>query len=825
MNIKALLDAEFFPHVIRPARYIGNEWGAVRPRFDAVAVRLALCVPEKYDRGMGHPELQRLYRSLNQGATLACERAFLPDTDAANLHRAKNIPLFTLESFTPLSGCDWVHFLLPDALAFGGIISALNLAGIPSLSVERGQNHPVISVSGMTPLNPEPVADFVDFAFIGDLDAEAESIAALLSQRSIFDRESLLRKLAQIPGVYVPKFGKRSEPVRARRVDNTQKLHDITPIQAFEEVANDRLCVTLPNAFDVSRTVETVVASMLESGYDELAINADLAGGVKNFDQFITMLGQRLRDKHVTVALPPLPANQHAVDYANAVAFGEKQTIRFDLKSGSERLREAHGHFAGFDQFYQILANAYTAGWKTARLEFEIGLPEENDGDIDALVEVIRNCESIRRNYGDKTHLVIGISPFVPAPFTQWQWDALLDPDEYQHRCEYVQRSTRARNIQFKIRSAELAYLKAILARGDNNFAAVVNDLADLSAPQESADSDIEIPNWRTVLESRGIDLQAAAGARKLGDTLPWSHLEYGSSHEQLLRLRQTAFPEIEKSRSTGRFKLGDIILSKPDLAEQILAPAATTPTGNFGRRPKRIVSEPAPMIVPRSRVRLQWTKDESVRYVGHLATMRMFERAIRRAGLPVAFSQGFHARPKLSFGPPLTLGFTSRGEYFDIQLDTPFQDAMIERLNDALPQGFYILQGKPVFGKAASVSSLINLAAYEVRLTKETAISAEKVFAVQSQSSIIIRRIKNDAVNEIDVRDSILNIELGSDKGVHLLYMELALGNRGFVRPDEILSNCFGLSEREILSSDICRTALMVTHGESRLSPFEVSS
>lgn len=230
-------------------------------------------------------------------------------------------------------------------------------------------------------------------------------------------------------------------------------------------------------------------------------------------------------------------------------------------------------------------------------------------------------------------------------------------------------------------------------------------------------------------------------------------------------------------------------------------------------------------MIVPRSRVRLQWTKDSSVRYVGHLATMRMFERAIRRAALPVAFSQGFHARPKLSFGPPLTLGYSSRGEYFDIQLDTPFQDAMIDRLNETLPAGFHILQGKPVFGKAASVSSLINVAAYEVRLGQETAISAEKVFAVQSQSSIIVRRIKNGEANEIDVRNSILNIELVSDKGVHLLYMELALGNRGFVRPDEILSTCFGLSEREILSSDICRTALLVTLGESRLSPFEVSS
>lgn len=825
MNIKALLDAEFFPFVIRPARYIGNEWGAVCPRGDLAAVRLALCVPAKYDRGMGYAEFHRLYRSLNAIDSLACERSFLPDGDAVELMRAKNIPLFALETLAPLSSYDWIHFLIPEAVCLPEMLTMLQLAGIPQTSRERDERAPLISASGIGRINPEPIADFLDFFLVGELDAEAASISATLSQRSLYEKKVQLEQLAKINGVYVPSVKHSTGPVQAVHVDNQKRLREITPIQAFEEVANDRLTVVLPPSFDIPRTVEAIAAAVQDTGYDELAISADLIAGVKNFDQFITSLASSLRDKRVDVVLPALPANAHALDYARAVSFGEKQSIRFNLKSGSERLREAHGHYSSLEQFYQVLANAYAGGWKTARLDFEIGLPEETDRDIDDLIDVIRNCESIRREYGEKTHLVVSLSPFAPMPFTQWQWDAMITPAEYQRRCEYVQRNGRGRNVQFKVRDIAGAWLNLIFARGGRSFATPLQKLSEIAPSTNPERNFNDLTDRCEQLTAAGLDLTANAAARQLGSASPWDSISYESSREQLLKLRQSAFPAIERKAGWGSFKLGDIILARPELAEQILVAAPATPTGNFGRRPKRTVSEPAPMIVPRSRVRVMWSKDDSVRYVGHLATMRVFERAIRRAELPVAFSQGFHQRPKLSFGPPLTLGYSSRGEFLDIQLDTPFQETMIARLNEVLPEGFRVLQGKPVFGKASSVSSLINTACYEVILPSGTGISAEKAVAVLGQSSIIVRRSKNDETNEIDVRNSILNIELHAATGVNLLYMELALGNRGFVRPDEVLSTCFGLSEREILSFKVCRAALLVTTGGSRLSPFEVSS
>ncbi len=539
MNNKALLDAEFFPHVIRPARYIGNEWGAVRPHAEASAVQLALGVPAKYDRGMGYTEVHRLYAVLNRSTTISCERAFLPDTDATALMRAKNIPLFTLESFTPLGDCDWIHFLIPDPLSFGGVVTALNLARLPLRSGDRDASHPIITASGIDSLNPEPIADFIDAFLVGDLDAEAGSISAILSQCAVYDRRSLLQRLAQIGGVYVPGLSGQKLPVKARCVDDNQRLKDIIPIQAFEEVANDRLCVSLPSSFDAARVVEAIVTAQQETGYDEIALSANLTAGVKNFDQFITSLGQRLRDRHVTVTLPLLPVNQHAVDYARAVSFGEKQSIRFGLKSGSERLREAHGHFTAFEQFYQVLANAFAAGWKSVRLDFQIGLPEETDRDINDLIDVIRNCESVRREYGDKTHLTVALSPFVIEPFTEWQWDAAISPDEYLRRCDKVQRAARGRNIQYKVREPEAAYLKSVLSRGDRSYSAAVLAMSESAPSAENFNEEHSGETWRQALIACGIDIEKAAAARPLGSSLPWDHIEYDAPREQLLRSRQ----------------------------------------------------------------------------------------------------------------------------------------------------------------------------------------------------------------------------------------------------------------------------------------------
>ncbi len=838
MNYKALLEAKFLPFVIRPARYVGNEWGAVHK---TAALRLALAVPDKYDRAMAVSELHRLYRALNALPDVACERVFAPDLDAERQLTEAGLTLFTLESCTPIAECDWLHVLISDPLQFSALLTILKTAGLPLRSAARDNEHPVVSASITQSLNPEPIADFFDFIFLGDIDTEVGSLQKLIAQRGVFDRRGLSEQLAQLPGAYVPSLYSQQyagdkfiglspsseripKKIRARQLEKSQPRLAV-PILPLEEISGDRLDVVLGSSVDVDRSVQFIEQAIQQTGYDEVAIHGDLVAGIKNFDAFVLRLGQRLREKQIAISLPPLPPVAAAIEYQRAVTIGEKSSIRFALLSGSERLREAHGHFVGLDQFYQVLANAFASGWRTARIDFEIGLPDETGEDIEATIAAIRNCDAVRAEYGGKYQLHVTLSLFVPLPHSEWQWDAVITPEEYQARCDRIQKAARGKNIQFRVREAGAACLRAQLSRGDRRMSKVVEAAHELGARFDSWSEHFNLEAWQTAIDREAIDNSRLIDKLPESATLPWEHLEFGHSSDQLLKRRAAAFPAQPAARSGSGFKLGDLILAKPELAEQIMsAPEPTTPSASFGRKPKRTPVQAVAMVVPRSRVRVQWRKDEPARFVGHLATMRMFERALRRAEIPVSFSQGHHPRPRVSFGPPLAVGFTSRAEYFDLQLESPYQESMLERLNNALPTGFAIVKGRTVFGKAASVSSQLNLACYEVELPESRSIDPGLVNSLLDRSEMIVERVKGEDRRQVDIRPAIIHLELRAAGSVNRLYMETALGNRGFVRPDEVLIHCLGLAPREVLSLRICRTDLIVLLGNSRLSPFEVS-
>ncbi len=840
MNLTELLEARLFPFISRPARYIGNEWGAVH-KTEPVSLHLALAVPDKYDRAMALPELHRLYRFLNDQPAVACERVFAPDIDAEQRLRREQIPLFTLETFTSLCDVDWIHFLLTDPLQFTAIMVMIETAGLPLSSAQRELPLPLISASLPEPLNPEPVAEWFDFIFLGDFDAEWPRLQRLTGAAKATERKRLLADLTQVPGVYVPAFyapvvdsrgygsvtARESTParIRAQRTAATSIQLATVPIIAYEEVAIERLQVQLRSSVEPAATVEFVGRALAETGLDEVALSGDLNAGIKNLDSLLIQLVAALRDRKVTITLPPLPAHPQSLEWQRAVSMGDKSGLRFDLISGGERLREAHGHFAALENFYQLVANAFAGGWRSIRLEFKIGLPDEDEQDLEDTISAIRNCDSIRAEYGDRCFLHITLAPYSIRPGSEWQWEALLPPAEYQRRAEMIERRARGRNIQFKVRDYSTAWLRQLLSRGDRRMSGLIQRAKELGARFDGWNEHINLELWQQAASETDHALQTLAEAAAPARHLPWEHLEFDAGKEQLLKLRQNAFPP-QSPRRGGGFKLGDIMLARPELMEQIVAapePPAIASSG-FGRRPKRVIEKSASMIVPRSRVRLQWQKDESVRFVGHLATLKMFERALRRAEWPVSFSQGQHPRPKLSFGPPLTLGYTSLAEYVDIQLETPYSDALLSRLNRSLPDGFRVLQGRTVFGKAAALSSQINAAEYAIDITESANIDQNVVNNLLDRSALLVKRVKGDEVTEADVRSAVRAATIMDDGARRRLVLELALGNLGFARPDEILAAGFALGSAEILSLKICRTALIVVLGGNRLSPFEVS-
>ncbi len=849
-----MLETEFFPFVIRPARYTGNELGSIRksnPNLTSIA--LAFC--DVYDVGMSNPGVHSIYRMLNASDEVACERVFAPDLDAEKLLRDKQLPLFSLETGRPLNEFDLLLALVPGELCLTNLLTILDLSGLGIRSRERNLSRPLIGASVPPCFNPEPLADFVDFVIVGDPEPALDDIIPLLPGAKTSSSEELLKRLHRTAGVYVPGLyqpeyeGDRLVRIATLAEERPTREGIATgrgtapaiPIVPFEEVAREHLPIELTigsghncricpviDARDARDADPASLAGLIEegltrTGFDEVTLMANWSGDYRHFDRLLEALADRLRSRQVRVNLPPLRPSLRTLEAVRKLSsVCGKQPLSFLLEAGSERLREVMRRYFSIDEFYQVVAHSLAAGWRSLRLYFALGLPTEDRTDVDAVIEILKNCVEIGREYGDKAVFQAALSPYVPRWQTRWQWESQVPADDYLSSVDYVKRQLRSRNVQVTHRHAEAATLEGALARGDRRVAEAVHRAYLLGCRFDNSSEHFDFSRWQQAFAESDLSFESNSQRRSFDEVLPWDHICPKAIRNHLMRDCQEARSvQAPAPAGSGSFKLGDVLLVKPEIAEQILATPAM-PSAEFGRKPKRKI-EAVAMAVPRSRVRLLWCKDDSARFVGHLATMRVFERAIRRAGLPVSYTQGFHPRQKLAFGPPLTLGYTSRSEYLDIQLETPFQQEMISKLNRALPPGYRIGQGRTILGKATSLSSLINTACYEVALPDAETITQKSVEELLARETIMIRRIKGEETKEVDVRKSVSSLELRLSDGLNVLYMELAMGNLGFVKPEEILEQGFSLPEETVLPLRVCRTDLLILSDGKRLTPFEV--
>ncbi|MCK4856559.1 MAG: TIGR03960 family B12-binding radical SAM protein [candidate division Zixibacteria bacterium] len=859
MNRK-LLESEFFPFVTRPARYIGNELGAVHKEGSNL-VRMALAFPDKYELGMSNLAIQIIYNLVNDLDFAVCERVFTPDLDAAALMRKQGIPLFSLESFTPIAEFDLVGFSLSYELNFTNMLAMLDLAGIPFRSEERGEEHPLICAGGPACFNPEPIADFLDFFYVGEVEETIGELLTVAGRKGERNRAERLKALSRIEGVYVPSYYRPlySEDQRFRGLEKLQEgvpdrikagmtgeiapdYYPTQPIVPFEEVTHDRLTVEIMRGCGhacrfcqagiiyrpkrdrkATEIVDLAVTNLKNTGYDELTLLSLSASDYQEMDQLITLLLDRLGDRHIKISLPSLRPTMKSLELARRISPHDRPALTFALEGGSERMRQVINKNISIEEFYHVVQSAFAAGWRLIKLYFMIGLPSETDDDLKGIVEVIRNCEQICRRHRGRANINVTISPFSPKALTPWQWERQDSIEKIARKNAFLKRSCRSRHVQLKIRSGEVNYLEGVCSRGDRRLSAVIEKAYELGARFDGWSEHFNFGIWQQAFAECGIRMEDYTRERSINEALPWDHIDKGISTDWLRRERERSHhvDELESDKD-GDFKFADIIIAPCEVAEQVLdvLPASR---GKFGRKPKRKVTG-IDVAVPRSRLRICWSKDERVRFLAHLATARMFERALRRAEIPVAYSQGYHPRPRISLGPPLSLGYTSKAEYLDIQLQKPFYDNMIERLNRKLPSGFRVTNAMPIMGKATSLSGLINLACYEVQLPERKRITPAIIEDTLARAEILITRRRGEKVKQVEVRKAILNIELREGEPDDILYLELGLGNLGFVRPDDLMINCFGYRQEEILPLNICRTDLLVWESGKRMTPFEVN-
>jgi radical SAM-linked protein len=571
--------------------------------------------------------------------------------------------------------------------------------------------------------------------------------------------------------------------------------------------------------------VREVTNGLAATGFDEVSLKLASHSNYRNLESLVSGLSETLREEEVTARFSRVHPDNRWIDHLKKLNGSERPALSFEIEAGSERLRDLLNCDFTIEGFYQAVANAFASGWRAVRLHFNVGLPTETESDIGEIVGVVKNVDEIRREYRSKASMTIAVAPFIPRAHTIWQWEKQISREEFNSLCDLLKRKLKGIDIQLKFRASDQSYLEGVFARGDRRLADVIAKANQLGVRFDSWKEHFQIDLWVRAFEQCKIRTDDYLASRELAEPLPWDHLDLGIPKESLIKERELALSAGKKRQVvSGSFKLGDVLALKPEVAEQIIVSAAEPQVSSgYGRKPKRVKGEGVAMVVPRSRVRLQWIKEESVRFVGHLATMKVFERAIRRAKIPVSYSQGTHQRQKLAFGPPLTLGYCSNAEYLDIQLECPFHQEIITRLNNCLPPGFRVTQGKPVFGKSSSISSMINLACYSVPLPAGWECLKPRIDEVLASDSVTISRIKEGQTREFDIRRAIIGLELRPLNGVNILYMELGMGNLGFVRPEEILLQCFAMPQELVLPLLVSRTNLLITNDSGRYTPLEV--
>lgn len=812
MNMQEKLE-QLLPLVQRPTRYIDHEWNSCPPQKKEVA--LCLCFPDIYEVGASNLGIEILYHIVNRTDFAHAERCFCPAADMEDKLRTNNLPLFSLESHTPLAAFDIVGFSLAYELCATNILHMLDLAGLPLLAADRADTFPLIVGGGPTTANPEPYADFFDAFVLGEgEDAVVELAQAVRAakQAKLSKKDTLLR-LAQIPGVYVPslyevtynddgtlaavKPAVSGIPARIekRTVKISESYYPAKKIVPYLQTVHDRLNIEVARGCPGRcrfcqaskyywpwrmRPVEQVLAlteeGLAATGYEEVAFSSLSCTDYKDLAQLLAEVNRRFGHKRVNISLPSLRCDQFSLAVADSLGHNKRPNLTFAPEAGTERLRYAIGKNLPEADIQNTLVRAFEMGWRAVKLYFMVGLPTETDTDIDGIGALLRAVRQRARgmNFG------VTLSPFVPKAQTAFQWMAMATPEVLRGR---LQRISKGIPATVKTHFVDGSILEGIFARGDRRLSRAIIAAWKKGCRFDQWKEQMKPDVWREAFREAGIDtVFYLHRERGEAEVLPWDHLHFAHDKEFL-------WSEYQKA-------LGVTEMPAPVASAEPVARAIP---------PARV---PRPQVMPQvvQRLRLRFGRRGVVRFLSHLEQIELFRRTVRRADLPVAYTGGFSPQIKMSFGPAVSVGHESDSEYFEVEMTRRMEpEEVAARVTPILPEGYTLLSVRKVPVFFPSLDSLLNVTEYRVGAS----VTQEAIDALLARPEIMVEKIKKDGrVERIDARPLIVSI-LPEAGGAFVVRMRF--GPKRNVKPEKILPGLLGCDDNAVKNIPMRRTNLLI--------------
>ncbi len=573
--------------VQKPGRYVGGETHSVVKNKDEVDVRFAFCFPDIYEIGMSHLGIKILYGAMNQVPYFWCERVFAPWVDMEHEMLKRNIPLYALESGSPVKDFDFIGFTLQYELSYTNILNMLKLSGIPLRSKDRQDLFNIVVGGGPCACNPEPLADFFDIFFLGDGEDVDIEVMELYRQckRSGASKNEFLMRAAQIEGVYVPSLydieynpdgtvkscmPKEGAPakVRKRNVNDMDSAYfpETFPVPLIE-VIHDRVSVEVlrgcirgcrfcqagflyrPFREKSMETIDRQCQALCAStGYDEISLSSLSTSDYSSLNELLDYLHRWTEKEKVSLSLPSLRVDNFSPELMERVNSVRKSGLTFAPEAGSQRMRDVINKNVTEEELLRTVNVAFTEGWTRIKLYFMIGLPTETIDDVLAILDLGKKV--VDAFYADKdkprgkpVEVSLSAAAFVPKPFTPFQWfgqDTMELLHEKQHE---LKANNHSRRVSVSYHGAETSFLEAVFARGDRRLCAVLEEAVEQGFHFDSWDECFDFDRWMELFKLCGLDPAFYANrTRGFDEIFPWDHLDYGVRKEFLIEECKRAY-------------------------------------------------------------------------------------------------------------------------------------------------------------------------------------------------------------------------------------------------------------------------------------------
>jgi radical SAM family uncharacterized protein/radical SAM-linked protein len=802
--------ADFLSNVERPGRYIGGEFGAATPEQDA-DVRMVLSYPDTYEIGMSHIGLGVLYEIVNARFGMSLERVFMPWGDLEKELLSKDLPLVSLESARPIRDFDVLGFSLQYELTYTNLVAMLSLGRIPRRALLRTEEDPIVIAGGPLAAHCEPIAPFLDLVFLGD--GEEALVQFLECLRRLKNegksRAEKIRALAELPFVFAPNAHERTRDERSGRLvvgdgkeplgawSKVANLSDHAPgggISPNVETVFDRFSLEISRGCQGGcrfcqagflyrpvreRTVEDARAAVERAvsciGFDGVSLASLSTADHSSIGPMLFTLGEEYTPRRVSFFVPSLRAYGLSDEMVEVLSRLRATGVTLAPEAGSARLRDVINKNITEEDLLVAASRFFDWGIMRIKLYFMLGLPTETDED---LLDIIRLAARVRdfgrrRMHGRTPTVTVSVSTFVPKPFTPFALEAMIDKTEIRRRQALLLDAGRALRLEVRTHAEGLSVLEGVLCRGDASLAEAIERAVDLGARFDGWSDRYRPDVWEAALKD--VDVPRLLAAIPYGARVPWDHVSAGVDEsylrEELSRARQGVLTE-----PCGRFadgdgdrfvcghcgaacKRGELPIRMPRIAQDVSALKPPAPKPKGFPRPRAVEDAGAKKPVRIVLFMAKWGRQS---FVGHLDTMRIVMRSLRRAGLELFYTQGFNPKPKMSSGPPLPLGISAMKDPIEVFLvDPPDDDTLMKRLSSACPEDFAFVGIERLPEGHKGLGRRIEAARYIAQLQCDRASAQDGVQRLMSASAIEVIREKDGKKQTVDIRPYIIGAEV----------------------------------------------------------------